>query len=321
MTDQTAPSSLARLGTVFHRSKRMTFSEYRQWRREQVERRAACDSFARYASEFIQEDEPRFLATFAHDGNSHVINAFGRPERWQFDVIFEFLAARGLVRGSALDIGANLGLHSIFLAQQYDRVLALEPHPNTFQLLAYNLATYAPNASAHRLAAYSENGTAELNDGKPGNIGGANLSVRNERSGRYPVETIRLDDWDGLQDQDVGFMKIDVENAEHSVLLGAVETIRRHRPVILMEDWLSNNGNTSDAVKLLMSLGYDTILEPVFYSKRWRGGSMRSVSRLAHFLDLFLHGHSFALRQCTYNNPRGYDLILALHGRHDPSDH
>ncbi len=51
-----------------------------------------------------------------------------------------------------------------------------------------------------------------------------------------PVLVVALDDlmvWEGLDRLD--YLKIDVEGAEHQVLLGAKKTIEKFRPIIQME--------------------------------------------------------------------------------------
>lgn len=319
MTDE-LPKFLRPTNTKpFHRARHMTFFEYFKWRRGFVERDLATRKILHYTREFLDQGEPRFLAVFAHDGNGHIVNCLGRPESWQFDVIFDFLTRRDLIRGVALDVGANLGLHTLFLARRFERVIALEPHPKTFHLLAYNLASYAPNATAYEVAAFSEAGKARLNDGKPGNTGTAQISSEAPSDSDHVIETVRIDDFAPLQDLDIGFMKLDVEGKEREALLGAEQMIRRHRPVILLEDWNSKQGTVSDSIQFLTSLGYKTFLEPVAFSDRWRGGEMMAFSRVRHFWDLFRHGHTFALRRCNFMVPKGYELILALHGEHESS--
>ena len=49
---------------------------------------------------------------------------------------------------------------------------------------------------------------------------------------RILVPTYRLD---SLSIDNVGFMKIDVEGHEESVIIGAEQTIRRCRPILLIE--------------------------------------------------------------------------------------
>lgn len=145
------------------------------WRREQIRRMRLLDALSRLSAGYLRQGRPRYLATFAHDGNSHIVDVMGRPEGWQFDLIIEALVSRGLVRGSALDIGANVGLQSLFLADYYENILAFEPHPNTFSLLKYNVSEYVPNGKVFNVALSNQAGEASLSLGRPGNIGAFSL--------------------------------------------------------------------------------------------------------------------------------------------------
>ena len=37
-----------------------------------------------------------------------------------------------------LDIGANIGNHALYLADHFDKIIAIEPHPKTYRLLEIN---------------------------------------------------------------------------------------------------------------------------------------------------------------------------------------
>jgi FkbM family methyltransferase len=77
---------------------------------------------------------------------------------------------------------------------------------------------------------------------------------------KLDVQVERLDDVlpDGVRP---AFVKVDVEGAEEEVLLGARETLRRHRPVVAFEHGrgsADHYGTTSDAIhNLLAELGYE----------------------------------------------------------------
>ena len=75
----------------------------------------------------------------------------------------ERLTRPGMV---ALDIGAHIGYHTRLLARQVGaagRVIALEPHPRTFETLRQNTRDL-PNVTALQAAASESAGSAELHD-------------------------------------------------------------------------------------------------------------------------------------------------------------
>jgi uncharacterized protein YjiS (DUF1127 family) len=67
-------------------------------------------------------------------------------------------------------------------------------------------------------------------------------------------EVKRLDD---LQLDDIGLVKIDVEGHELAVVRGAVDTLKRNRPTIVVEAEERHHANAvSDITELLAKLGY-----------------------------------------------------------------
>jgi FkbM family methyltransferase len=117
------------------------------------------------------------------------------------------------------------------------RVLAVEPSPVVFEELIRS--TWAARVAALNLAASSEPGWAQLS--VPVDLRGntqdqlATLEQRDHRLTRVvPVRRVRLDDLIGA-DRPVSLIKIDVEGHESDVLLGATETLDRHRPSLVIE--------------------------------------------------------------------------------------
>lgn len=154
--------------------------------------------------------------------------------------------------GLVIDAGACLGDHTATYSEfvgPAGLVIAYEPNPAAFECLAFNMAKY-PNVRAINAALGRETGRMGLvqND----NIGACRLAG----AGALPVE--RLDD--ARFDRPLSFMKIDVEGFEPNVIAGGMETLRRDRPVLLVEinhGCLSLNGCTADdVIRPLQELGY-----------------------------------------------------------------
>src|SRR5215475_1675190 len=78
------------------------------------------------------------VACFAFDYISTEIAVHGRFERAELECLSVQLFARMRSRRVCLDVGANIGNHSLVFAQHFARVLAFEPNPRTFKLLAIN---------------------------------------------------------------------------------------------------------------------------------------------------------------------------------------
>jgi FkbM family methyltransferase len=135
-----------------------------------------------------------------------------------------------------VDVGANRGLYTRQLARLSRHVMAFEPAPEMATLLR---RTSAANVTVHEVALSDRDGDAELftPTSEDGLVHGlASLEHQHESVGQRivssQVPTARLDT---IVDQDVAFVKIDVEGHEMSVLKGAIGLIDRCQPVFLVE--------------------------------------------------------------------------------------
>jgi FkbM family methyltransferase len=134
---------------------------------------------------------------------------------------------------TAIDIGAHVGAVTVYLARKFDRVVALEAVPSTFEYLERNTASL-DNVTALNIAAGPESGetyiTHYLSHGQLDHVSVGTEVPKTSRVGPIPVSTI-----DGLELDSVSFVKIDVEGYERPVLEGAVKTLERCRPLVLVE--------------------------------------------------------------------------------------
>jgi FkbM family methyltransferase len=147
----------------------------------------------------------------------------------------------------ALDIGANVGIFTIFLAgllSEGRRVLAVEPTPGARGYLKRNIDAHncADRVILFEGVATETNGDFTLNvvegmEEFSSLLTLASPGIRNleQKHIRVPGRTI-----DSLVEQHKlapGIIKIDVEGAELQVLRGAKQTLLIHRPVICFEAW------------------------------------------------------------------------------------
>ena len=152
------------------------------------------------------------------------------------------------LRRTALDVGAHVGFWSYYLALAFEQVHAFEPNELFAQCFERNVR--AKTAKLHRVAlGEAERRIALQVD--PENTGATH--VRPAAVGEIPMR--RLDDF---AFDTVDFVKIDVEGFERQVLEGARETLRRCRPVVIVEqkEFAERyGGERYGAAELLQSLG------------------------------------------------------------------
>ncbi len=134
----------------------------------------------------------------------------------------------------SLDIGANIGTYIYFMRRYSHGVHAYEPNPE----LAARLKRLYSDVVIRQAAVSDTAGQVRLRIPVQGGRASHELaSVAQsydwaEQVVDYIVPAVRIDDEDC---GDVGFIKIDVEQHEIAVINGALETIRRCKPVIMTE--------------------------------------------------------------------------------------
>ncbi len=141
-----------------------------------------------------------------------------------------------------LDIGANIGLVAIPVAHAIRPkggiVHAFEPQRMLFYALCGAAALNdLENLFACNNAVGSSPGmikVPKVNYGKAADFGMVSLL---DQTPQAPGETVPLCTIDGLGLARADLLKIDVEGMEIDVLVGARETIRRHRPWCWIEFW------------------------------------------------------------------------------------
>lgn len=165
-------------------------------------------------------------------------------------------------RGLVLDIGANLGVMSAYLAQKNSswKIIAIEPIPlHVTVIKRFFRYKKIMNIDIVKKAISDKDGWAEmkvpLEEGMLQH-GLASLEIQKEREGElHQVPAITLDQlMKQYPDEILIGLKIDVENHEWEVLQGGIQTIQKYQPLIMAELW--NDRKKEQCLHLLTSLGY-----------------------------------------------------------------
>jgi FkbM family methyltransferase len=182
-----------------------------------------------------------------------------------------------------VDVGANIGAITLSLAQYMEgwgRVLAFEPQERLFYALCGNIVlNNIENAVAYRTAIGRYDSAIDFpvpDYGKASNFGGVNAlgtaDIGQKFERMVSVQTKRLD---VLGMQRLDFIKMDIEGMEIEALTGALQTINRCRPIILvewikvgqqvLEDFFATIGYTTArwGMDLICAYGQNEIVERV----------------------------------------------------------
>jgi len=129
-----------------------------------------------------------------------------------------------------VDIGANVGYYSFLLRDNFDRIIAVEPHPRNVQLMQKSKEKYRyRKVSVLPKAVSNENGETKLYLGS--HRGGHSL-LQSDRVTQKPNQnyiTVQAATLDFLLRtySNVDLVKVDVEGAEWKVLGGAKDAMNK----------------------------------------------------------------------------------------------
>lgn len=143
----------------------------------------------------------------------------------------KYKACRPFIRGwrTAIDVGAHVGLWSWQMARDFGHVVGFEPMPEHRACWEKNMEG-AENAVLLSYALGAEPGTVFLKTRTLNSSG--DTGVEPGATEGVEAEMLTLDEL-GLEDID--FIKIDCEGYELYVLQGAVETLKRCKPCLIVE--------------------------------------------------------------------------------------
>lgn len=160
-------------------------------------------------------------------------------------------------RKTAVDIGASIGVYTYFMQRHAAHVYAYEPVPALVELLR---SSYPRGVTVIGKAVSDAAGSAELvMPVEQGRQMHELSSLAQDFSDKHEtrtlqVPTVRLDDEDVGEP---GLIKIEVQQHEQAVLAGAMETLRAHRPNLIVA-WAPLLTGTDFRVSFapLFELGY-----------------------------------------------------------------
>lgn len=165
-----------------------------------------------------------------HPTTEGISNHIRREQDFYEDEILDYLADNYYLQGIILDVGANIGNHTVYFNEYMpcDRVIAIEPVLKNFEILQINTSTR--NIVRYFGAASDHFGTLKMLINEA-NMGTSKVSDEGECPVPcFPIDSLFFDTY-------ISLIKIDVEYYEPQVLEGAKETIALHKPLILIEDW------------------------------------------------------------------------------------
>lgn len=187
------------------------------------------------------------------DANEYIGHAIFRgtyAEKQRLKTVLDFLGTHAPMPDDAvwMDIGANIGTHTLYAAQlgTFSHFVCVEADPKNFDTLSKNLILngLSDAARAHCIAAGSQRGSAILHR-LPGNAGASTLNTGSEpefnrREAQdsaelsVSVEVTRIDDLlaaEAIAPETIGLIWMDIEGFEFEAMRGMDHILSQGIPI------------------------------------------------------------------------------------------
>lgn len=172
------------------------------------------------------------------DGHDGVVSKYLNGCKFHDEFLKQYYDKYITADSIVLEAGGHVGTHSIYLAKKCKQLLVFEPQKYCFFNLLGNLfLNHCFNVTPYNLALFSKECFlwCDLDNDYENMSGKAGISFHESHS-EYKIQAITLD---SLNLDRLDFIKIDAENNDFEVILGALETIKRHKPIIVFEEGYS----------------------------------------------------------------------------------
>lgn len=243
----------------------------------------------------------------------HIADKIARHGLYEKDVLnFLLSLLRQIAEPVVLDIGANIGNHTLAFATAAAQVHAFEPIPAIHALLVQNVKqNRLVNVEVHNFALSDATGSDQIYMVQSGNVGASSFDKRAKGGEPLIVQKQRGDDLALIQNlPKLDLLKIDVEAHEVFVLRGLMQTLRKHLPFITMEwnDPLTVERLNGSAELQFLYDNYQVVVLGCTHDRAWWQGQPFAFVRrkfTRHFLQ----------RQAVlypFDPTRLYDNILLI---------
>lgn len=158
---------------------------------------------------------------------------------------------------NAIDIGANVGLHSVRFSEKFKNVFSFEPVMSNYECLEKNTSHFK-NITRFKTGLGEIDKTETISLPISCNNCGAYSIVdfvdSKEELFKEKIKISRLDDFNLAAD----LIKIDTQGYEIPVLKGGIETLKKYKPTLILE--IEFKKPFTNMLSLLTPLGYKCVL-------------------------------------------------------------
>ena len=214
-------------------------------------------------------------------------------ERRELDALKQFFLTNNYPTKLCLDVGANIGNHSLFFSKIFDHVISFEPFFKTYKILEIN-SLLVDNVKTFNF------GISDSDKQMPAAVSEGNLgATRLVDPGDDFDETLNLKKLDTFLEEkkikEVSYVKYDIEGHEIFALRGSEQIIKNSSPIISLElEMTKHYKNCLEAIKFIEKCGYKSVY---ILKSSFSGGLPSSFKKLSidDFLQMRKRRHKMVL--------------------------
>lgn len=160
------------------------------------------------------------------------------------------------------DIGCCHGSYTKILKKFSSRIYCFEPEKKNFNYLK-DIFRFEKKISLFNIAISDRNGHEILYtpDIKRHSTPNSSLNKKNIKMRNFNTQKVRIEKLDSFVKKNkikkLDFIKIDVEGHEYKVLKSSIYTLKKFKPILLIELIKKNNNNFFKTIKLLNKLNFE----------------------------------------------------------------
>ena len=257
------------------------------------------------------------LVLFSYDFISQSIFIDGRFENYELNLI-ESVFNKRLKNKVTLDIGANIGNHTLAFSKFSKKVYSFEPNPKVFDVLKLNTKDLE-NVEVFNFGASNKKQSIvakipKLNCGSGSVSSEKNKEMYKDNFYEFSFELIALDNLKNISNEDIGLIKIDVEGHELQAFEGMRRLLEKYKPIILFEQNRGITSGSSNEIDFLRSIGYEHLYElnrvenwitPKCFPK-----TLKSLLQIIEVLILGEPSNKLELSPISKLTKKSYDMLV-----------
>ncbi|MBI1417884.1 MAG: FkbM family methyltransferase [Limimaricola sp.] len=180
----------------------------------------------------MNQSKRRIVDAIVPQGQQLAMRYFWRRLNGKLDKEMFFVKSVIRSRRRFLDIGANIGVYTYYFSRYFSDVNSFEPISEITSRIS---ALDRRNVTVHNVALSNAKGVLDffIPIDKGALVTG--LASLEPREPPFEIRRIEVHTIDSYKFTDVDLIKIDVEGHEYHVIEGALETIGRNKPILIVE--------------------------------------------------------------------------------------